>query len=75
VDLKKLELKKALIKRLEPVGLGDRVCIDTCSTMAPGEGMLVGNSSQALFLVHAESMENPFVNPRAFRVKAGPVHA
>ncbi len=74
-EKEKLELKKALIKRLEPVGLGDRVCIDTCSTMAPGEGMLVGNSSQALFLVHAESMENPFVNPRAFRVNAGPVHA
>ncbi|MGC8808963.1 MAG: 3-dehydroquinate synthase II [bacterium] len=71
----KLELKKALVKRLEPVGMGDRVCIDTCSNMASGEGMLVGNSSQALFLVHAESMENPFVNPRAFRVNAGPVHA
>ena len=37
--------------------------------------MLVGNSSQALFLVHAESVENPFVNPRPFRVNAGPVHA
>ena len=37
--------------------------------------MLVGNSSQALFLVHSESVENPFVNPRPFRVNAGPVHA
>jgi 3-dehydroquinate synthase II len=43
--------------------------------MVPGEGMLVGNSSQALFLVHAEDAENPFVNPRPFRVNAGPVHA
>jgi 3-dehydroquinate synthase II len=43
--------------------------------MALGEGMLVGNSSQALFLVHSESVENPFVNTRPFRVNAGPVHA
>jgi 3-dehydroquinate synthase II len=43
--------------------------------MSRGEGMLVGNSSQALFLVHSESVENPFVNPRPFRVNAGPVHA
>lgn len=74
-EKEKLELKKALIKRIEPVGLGDRVCVDTCSAMAPGEGMLVGNSSQALFLVHSESIENPFVNTRAFRVNAGPLHA
>jgi 3-dehydroquinate synthase II len=37
--------------------------------------MLVGNSSQALFLVHSESIENPYVAPRPFRVNAGPVHA
>jgi len=37
--------------------------------------MLVGNSSQALFLVHSESVENPFVDTRPFRVNAGPVHA
>ncbi len=71
----KLELSKARIKRIEPLGLGDRVCVDICSSMVPGEGMLVGNSSQALFLIHAENVENPFVNPRPFRVNAGPVHA
>jgi 3-dehydroquinate synthase II len=37
--------------------------------------MLVGNSSGGLFLVHAESLENPYVAPRPFRVNAGPVHA
>jgi 3-dehydroquinate synthase II len=41
----------------------------------PGEGMLVGNTSSALFLVHAETVENPYVNPRPFRINAGPVHA
>jgi 3-dehydroquinate synthase II len=70
-----LELLKARVKCIEPLGLGDRVCVDTCSSMVSGEGMLVGNSSQALFLVHAENVENPFVNPRPFRVNAGPVHA
>jgi 3-dehydroquinate synthase II len=68
-------LSAAVVKRLEPLGLGDRVCVDTCSSMACGEGMLVGNSSQALFLVHAETVENPYVNTRPFRVNAGAVHA
>jgi 3-dehydroquinate synthase II len=70
-----LDLSVARIKRIEPLGLGDRVCVDTCSNLSLGEGMLIGNSSQALFLVHSESVENPFVNPRPFRVNAGPVHA
>jgi 3-dehydroquinate synthase II len=71
----RIELCKARMKRIEPLGTGDRVCVDTCSSMTLGEGMLVGNSSQALFLVHSESVENPFVNTRPFRVNAGPVHA
>ena len=71
----KIELLQAKIRRIEPLGMGDRVCIDICSSMTLGEGMLVGNSSQALFLVHSESVENPFVNIRPFRVNAGPVHA
>jgi len=71
----RLDLVSAKVKRIEPLGLGDRVCVDTCSSMVLGEGMLVGNSSQALFLVHSESVENPFVNTRPFRVNAGPVHA
>jgi 3-dehydroquinate synthase II len=43
--------------------------------MSIGEGMLIGNSSSGLFLVHSESIENPYVAPRPFRVNAGPVHA
>jgi 3-dehydroquinate synthase II len=71
----KIEFLNAKIKRIESLGTGDRVCVDTCSAMALGEGMLIGNSSQALFLVHSESVENRFVNARPFRVNAGPVHA
>lgn len=68
-------LTVARISGLKPLGMGDRVCVDTCSNLGLGEGMLVGNSSGGLFLVHAESLENPYVAPRPFRVNAGPVHA
>ena len=68
-------LAEAAITRVLPLTMGDRVCIDTCSSMGPGEGMLIGNSSSGMFLVHAESIENPYVAPRPFRVNAGPVHA
>ncbi len=63
------------ILEIKPIGMGDRVCVDTCTEMGTGEGMLVGNASAALFLVHAESVSNPYVCPRPFRVNAGPVHA
>ncbi len=68
-------LISARISRIQALGMGDRVCVDTCANMGLGEGMLVGNSSGGLFLVHAESLENPYVAPRPFRVNAGPVHA
>jgi len=71
----RIALQTVQITRVETLGMGDRVCIDTCSNMGLGEGMLVGNSSSGLFLVHAESVENPYVEPRPFRVNAGPVHA
>jgi 3-dehydroquinate synthase II len=74
-ETERFNLFPAKVKRIEPLGLGDRVCVDACSSMVLGEGMLVGNSSQALFLIHSESVENPFVNTRPFRVNAGPVHA
>ena len=70
-----LTLERLKINSIRPLGMGDRVCVDTCTMMGAGEGILVGNSSQALFLVQAESIENPYVAPRPFRVNAGPVHA
>lgn len=74
-DIERIDLQPALIETIEPVGMGDRVCVDTCSSMETGQGILVGNSSSALFLVHAENVDNPYVAPRPFRVNAGPVHA
>jgi 3-dehydroquinate synthase II len=71
----KIELVTLKIEHIRPVGMGDRVCVDTCTLMRPGDGILVGNSSQALFLVHSECLENPYVATRPFRVNAGAVHA
>jgi 3-dehydroquinate synthase II len=71
----RIALKIAEVIKVKPVGMGDRVCVDTCTSMGMGQGMLVGNSSNALFLIHSESISNPYVSPRPFRVNAGPVHS
>lgn len=69
------DLQEAVITRIEPAGLGHRVCIDTMSMLHRGQGMLVGNSSAFTFLVHAETEHNEYVASRPFRVNAGAVHA
>ncbi|HOJ95769.1 MAG TPA: 3-dehydroquinate synthase II [Methanospirillum sp.] len=69
------ELHRLTVKAVQPAGMGERVCVDTCSLMVDGEGMLVGNTSSGFFLVHAETLVNPYVAPRPFRVNAGGVHA
>jgi len=68
-------LSRAKIKNIRQVGMGDRVCVDTCTNMKIGQGMLIGNTSGSMFLVHSESVENPYVAARPFRVNAGGVHA
>jgi 3-dehydroquinate synthase II len=71
----RLALAPATVKVVKPLGMGDRVCVDTVTNMEPGDGMLVGNSSSAFLLVHSETVENPYVATRPFRVNAGAVHA
>jgi len=71
----KVGLVPFTVTKIVPVGMGDRVCVDTCSILSDGEGMLMGNTSSAMLLVHAETLENPYVAPRPFRVNAGAVHA
>lgn len=34
-------MTKATVSKVEVVGMGDRVCVDLCSIMRPGEGLLV----------------------------------
>ncbi len=68
-----LKLEPAKVLSVKPLGSGVRVCVDTCELMYPGEGMLVGSQSAGLFLVEAEVHRNPHVDPRPFRVNAGPI--
>jgi 3-dehydroquinate synthase II len=75
LDGEAVALAKAEVVEVRSLGLGDRVCIDTCSLMKPGEGILVGSQSGGLFLVHSEAVESGYVAARPFRVNAGPVHA
>ncbi|KAL0343901.1 UNVERIFIED_CONTAM: 3-dehydroquinate synthase [Sesamum angustifolium] len=70
-----LELTKATVTNIQMVGMGDRVCVDLCSLMKPGEGLLVGSFARGLFLVHSECLESNYISSRPFRVNAGPVHA
>ncbi|MCE5296913.1 MAG: 3-dehydroquinate synthase II [Euryarchaeota archaeon] len=71
----KMDLSAVKITKITPIGIGDRVCIDTCSLLKVGEGMLVGSQSSCMFLIHSESLESAYVAARPFRVNAGPVHA
>jgi len=71
----KMTLVEATITSTKQLGMGDRACLDTCTQMTLGEGMLVGNTASGFFLVHSESIDNPYVASRPFRVNAGAVHA
>jgi len=71
----KVVLVTATITGTKQLGMGDRACLDTCTQMGLGEGMLVGNTASGFFLVHSESIDNPYVASRPFRVNAGAVHA
>ncbi|ABK14330.1 3-dehydroquinate synthase II [Methanothrix thermoacetophila PT] len=75
LGMSRIDLKTATVVAVKPVGMGDRVCVDTCSLMRRGEGMLVGSQSRAFFLVQSEAEESPYVAARPFRVNAGAVHA
>jgi len=69
------ELVPATVTAIRPLTLGDRVCVDTCSLLRIGEGMLVGSQSSCLFLIGSESAESEYVAARPFRVNAGAVHS
>jgi 3-dehydroquinate synthase II len=71
----KIPLVIATITAAKQLGMGDRSCLDTCTQMTLGEGILIGNTASGFFLVHSESVENPYVASRPFRVNAGAVHA
>ncbi|CAK7335153.1 unnamed protein product [Dovyalis caffra] len=84
-----LSLTKAIVTRAQVAEMGDRVCVDLCSLMKPGEGLLVGSFARGLFLVHSECLESNYIASRPFCVNVvemdqesyaidvewGPVHA
>jgi 3-dehydroquinate synthase II len=70
VDMVDIEITK-----IEEIGSGDRVCVDTISMIDQGEGLLIGNHAKGFFLVHGEIADTEFVNARPFRVNAGAVHS
>ena len=72
-DKKTIKLVEATVTNIKQLGLGSRSCLDTCSLMERGEGMLIGVSSQGMFLVEAEVRKNDLAAPRPFRVNAGAV--
>jgi 3-dehydroquinate synthase II len=63
------------IVEIRPLANGERVCVDTCSLLVPGEGMLIGSQSDTFYLIHGETLKTEFADPRPFRVNAGAVHA
>ncbi|KAF2316251.1 hypothetical protein GH714_041592 [Hevea brasiliensis] len=70
-----LSLTKGTVTKIQVAGMGDRVCVDLCSLMKSGQGLLVGSFARGLFLVHSECLESNYIASRPFRVNAGPVHA
>lgn len=70
-----VQLQELEIVSTKNVGMASRCCIDTCSLLEPGTGMLIGDSSACMFLVYNENVESPYCDPRPFRVNAWAAHA
>jgi 3-dehydroquinate synthase II len=75
IDRESFRLASFKVTGIKNIGIGDRVCVDTCCNINMSEGLLVGNASQGMFLIHAENIDNPYVAPRPFRINAGAVHS
>jgi 3-dehydroquinate synthase II len=71
----RLQLVRAKIESTEALGVADRVCVDTAAILEPGQGILAGDSSSAMFLIFNENVQSPYCDPRPFRVNVGAVHA
>jgi len=69
----KLRMEEFEVTKIQDLGLGDRVCVDTISNLKKGEGMLVGSAASLQVLIEAEVHEVGYVEPRPFRVNAGSV--
>jgi 3-dehydroquinate synthase II len=70
-----LDWTRVPLRSVHPVGLGDRVLVDTTSVLRPEEGLLVGSTAALLFHVASEAVGSRFSRPRPFRVNAGAAHS
>lgn len=70
-----LKLCKLTVQSIEHNGLGDRVCIDTCTHLDKDEGILVGSYAHGFILCVSETHPLPYMPTRPFRVNAGALHS
>jgi 3-amino-4-hydroxybenzoic acid synthase len=70
-----LELTNLTVQSIEHNGLGDRVCVDTCSHFDTDEGILVGSYAHGFVLCVSETHPLPYMPTRPFRVNAGALHS
>ncbi|MCP2163660.1 3-dehydroquinate synthase II family protein [Goodfellowiella coeruleoviolacea] len=70
-----LELATLTVDSVAHNGLGDRVCVDTCSHFEEDEGILVGSYSSGFVLCCSETHPLPYMPTRPFRVNAGALHS
>jgi 3-amino-4-hydroxybenzoic acid synthase len=70
-----LDLVTLTVDRIDHHGLGDRVCVDTCSHFREDEGILVGSYSTGFILCCSETHPLPYMPTRPFRVNAGALHS
>ncbi|MBD0743118.1 3-dehydroquinate synthase II family protein [Streptomyces sp. CBMA152] len=66
-----LELTTLTVQSIEHSGLGDRICVDTCSHFEKDEGILVGSYAHGFVLCVSETHPLPYMPTRPFRVNAG----
>jgi 3-amino-4-hydroxybenzoic acid synthase len=71
----KLTLASLTITETSHVGLGDRVCVDTCTHLDQDEGILVGSFAHGFILCCSETHPLPYMPTRPFRVNAGALHS
>lgn len=70
-----LELATITVESIQHDGLGDRVCVDTCTNFEKDEGLLVGSYAHGFILCCSETHPLPYMPTRPFRVNAGALHS
>lgn len=73
--LEPLKLAVLTVDAIAHVGMGDRVCVDTCTQLEPDEGILVGSFAHGFVLCCSETHPLPYMPTRPFRVNAGALHS